>query len=82
MEPLAQLLVLGGDTDGAGIHVAFAHHHATQYDQGRSGETKLLRTQHRHQHDVSSGLQLTIGLQTNLSTQTIQHQGLLCLGKT
>ena len=82
MEPLAQLLVLCRYTYGAGIHVAFAHHHAAQYDQGRSGETKLLRTQHRHQDDVSSGLQLAIGLQTNLSTQTVQHQGLLRLGKS
>ena len=81
-EPLAQLLVLGGDTDGAGVHVAFAHHHAAQYDQGRGGETKLFRTQHRHQDDVSSSLQLTICLQANLSTQPVQHQGLLCFRKT
>ena len=62
METFAQFLVLSGDTYRAGVHVAFAHHHAAQHDQGGSSETELFGSQQSHQDDVAPGLQLSVCL--------------------
>ena len=47
-EVLAQLRVLGGDTDGAGVGVAFSHHDAAQNNQCRGAESKLLGAEQSH----------------------------------
>lgn len=80
-ETLAQFFILGGYSHRAGIHVALAHHHATQHDQGRSGKAEFLGSEHGHRHDVASGLELAVGLQAHLPAQAVAHQGLLRLGK-
>ena len=79
VETFAQFLVLGGDTHRAGVHVAFAHHHAAQYDQGGGGETELFGSQQGHQDDVAPGLQLSVGLQPDLPAKVIHDQCLLRL---
>ena len=81
-ETPAQLRVLGSYTYGAGVLVAFAHHHASQYDEGGSGETVFFCTEHGHEHYVASGFQLTVHLQHHLSAQPVQHQRLLCLAQS
>ena len=61
-EALAQLRVLGGDADRAGVEVADAHHHAARHDERRRGEPELLGAEQRRDHDVATGLELTVGL--------------------
>ena len=41
-ELLAQLGVLRGDADRAGVEVALAHHDAAEGDERRGGEAELL----------------------------------------
>lgn len=59
--------------------MAFAHHHAAQYDQGGGGETELFGSQQGHQDDVAPGLQLSVGLQPDLPAKVIHDQCLLRL---
>ncbi len=81
VESGAQLRVLRGDTDGAGVQVADAHHDAA-LDHQRSGrETELLATQQGSNHDVSAGLQLAVNLDHHAVAQSVEHQGLLGLGE-
>ena len=55
-EATAQFGVLCCHTYRTSILVALAHHHTAQHDQGGGGKTVFLRTEHRHQDDVPSGL--------------------------
>ena len=80
-ELLAQLRVLGGDADRAGVEVADPHHDAAHHDQRRGGEAVLLRAQQGGDHHVAAGLQLAVGLHDDPVAQLVQHQGLLGLGQ-
>ena len=60
-EALAQLGVLRGDADRAGVEVAGAHHHAAGHDERGRGEAELLGAE-RGDDDVTTGLQLSVGL--------------------
>ena len=73
METFAQFLVLRSDAYRAGIHVAFAHHDTTQYDQGGGGEAVFFGSEHGHEDDVAARLQLSVGLQADLSAEVIDH---------
>ena len=77
-EMLAQLRVLRSHTHGTGIQVTLAHHDTTQYDEGCRTESKLLGTQQGHQHDVTTGLDLTVNLQTDIAAQSVTNKCLLC----
>ena len=46
-ELLAQLGVLGGDADRAGVEVADPHHDAARHHQRRGGEAELLGAEQR-----------------------------------
>ena len=81
-ELLAQRGVLGGDTHGAGVQVAFAHHDAALDHQGRGGEAKLIGSQQSTNRHIAAGFHLTVGLHPNAATQTVHHQGLLGFGQT
>src|SRR5689334_5849508 len=61
-EPLAQLRVLGGDADRAGVQVADAHHHAAGDDQRRGREAVLLGAEQRTDDHVAAGLHLPVDL--------------------
>ena len=80
-ELLAQLGVLGGDADRAGVQVADAHHDAARGDQRRGGEAEFLGAQQRRDRDVAAGLQLAVGLDRDAAAQIVQHQRLVRLGQ-
>src|SRR5581483_7197333 len=54
--------VLGGDSDGASIQMALAHHDAAHRHQRSGGESELFGTQQGGYHDVTPCLQLAVGL--------------------
>ena len=70
-EALAQLGVLRGDADRAGVEVADAHHHAARHDERRGGEAELLGAEQRGDHDVAPGLQLAVGLHDDAVAQAV-----------
>ena len=80
LEPAPQLLVLGSDTYGTGVLVAFAHHHAAKHDEGAGSETIFLGAEHCHHHDVARCLELAVGLQLDLPAQVVDDESLLRLG--
>ena len=80
-EPLAQLGVLRGDADRAGVEVADAHHHAAAHDERRGGEAELLGAEQRGDDDVAAGLQLAVDLHDDAVAQAVEQQRLLRLGE-
>ena len=78
-EALAQLGVLRRDTDRARVEMADAHHHAARHDERRGGEAELLRAEQRRDHDVATGLQLTVDLHDDAIAQAVHEQRLLRL---
>ena len=70
-EFLAQCRVLRGDTDGASVQVAFAHHDAALHHQGCRGKAKLIRAEQCANRHVTSRLHLAIGLHPNAPTQAV-----------
>ena len=72
LEALAQLRVLGGDSDRAGVQVTGAHHDAAGRDQRPRGEAHLIGAEHRRDHDVATGLQLAVGLHDDPRAQVVQ----------
>ncbi len=80
-EPLAQNRVLRGDTDGAGVEVALAHHDATCRDQRRSGEAELVRPEQGADDDVATRSQAAIDLHGNTGAQFVAQQGLVGFGQ-
>ncbi|OAV68215.1 hypothetical protein Barb4_02161 [Bacteroidales bacterium Barb4] len=81
-EAFAQFLVLRGYADGAGVDVAFAHHHAAQHNEGGGSKGVFFGSQQGHKNDVATGFQLSVGLQTYLSAQVVDDEGLLCFGQS
>ena len=81
-EMLTQFWILSGYTHRTHVGVTLAHHHATKHNEHRRTESELVGTEQRHTDDVASGLQLTVGLQTNLSAQSVEDERLLCLTDT
>ena len=80
-EALAQLGVLRGHTDRAGVEVADAHHDAAAHHERRGGEPELLGAEQRGDDDVASGLQLAVGLHDDAVAQAVEQQRLLRLGQ-
>ena len=81
-EAFAQFFVLCRHPYGAGVLVTFAHHYATQYNQGTGGETEFFGSEHCHQYDVTACFELSVHLQHHLSAQAVQHQCLLRFAQT
>ena len=80
-EALAQLGVLGGHTDRAGVEVADAHHDAARHDERGGGEAELLGAEQGGDDDVTTRLQLAIGLHDDAVAQPVEQQRLLRLGE-
>ena len=80
-EALAQLGILRRNADRASIQVALAHHDAAFDHQRRGGETEFIGAEQRADDDVATGLHLTVDLDANARTQTIEHQRLLSFGQ-
>ena len=80
-EALAQLGVLGGDADRAGVEVADPHHDAAADDQRGGGEAVLLGAEQGGDHHVPAGLELAVHLHHDAVAEPVAHQGLLGLGQ-
>jgi hypothetical protein len=72
-ELLAQLGVLGGDADRAGVQVADAHHDAAADHERGGGEAELLGAEQRGDDDVAAGLELAVGLHHDPVAQAVEH---------
>src|SRR5450759_5118265 len=59
-----------------------AHHDAAADHQRSGGEAELLGSEQRRDHNVPSGLELSVDLNHDPLTQTVEHQSLLGLGKS
>src|SRR5439155_14015650 len=79
-EGLAQLRVLRGNADRAGVEVAFPEHDAAHDNEGRRGETKFLCAEQAGNSHVPAGLELAIGLNNDPATEVVQHENLLSFG--
>ena len=79
-EFFAQLRILRGDADGAGVEVALAHHNAAHRDERRSGETHFLRAEQRGDNHVTAGLETAVGLQHHAAAKIVEYQRLVRLG--
>ncbi len=80
-ELLAELRVLGGDPDRAGVEVADPHHDAAHDHQRRRGEPVFLGSQQRRDHHVAAGLELAVGLDDDPVAELVQDERLLRLGQ-
>ena len=81
-ELLPQFRILCGDAHRARVQVALSHHDAANRNQRSRAEAVFLRPQQRCYRDVSTGLQLTIRLQSHSAAQVIHHQRLMSFGDT
>ena len=78
----SQSWILGGDTDGASVLVTRLHHDATHSNERGGSETPFFRTKKRGNSDISTGSNLTIGLDGDSASKIVKDQGLVGLGKT
>ena len=81
-EARAQLGILGGDPDRAGVEVADPHHDAAHRDQRRGREAELVGAEQRPDDDVAAGLDLPVDLDGDPGAQVVEQQRLLGLGQT
>src|SRR5262245_16779786 len=72
-ELLAQHRILGRDADRTGVQVALAHHDAALDNERRGSEAELINAEHRADHDVTTGLHLTIDLHRDPAAKPIEH---------
>eukprot|EP00123_Amoebidium_parasiticum_P018834 comp24298_c0_seq1/m.45560 comp24298_c0_seq1/g.45560 ORF comp24298_c0_seq1/g.45560 comp24298_c0_seq1/m.45560 type:complete len:1025 (+) comp24298_c0_seq1:2711-5785(+) len=79
---LAQLGVLCGNTHGACVQVALAHHRAAHDDEGHSGKPELLGTKQAGNGNVTAVTDLTVGLEDDTATEVVLHQCLVGLRQT
>ena len=80
-EFLAQLGILRGDADRAGVQMALAHHDAADRHQGGGGDAPFLGAQHRGDRHVAGRAQLAVGLHDDPAAQIVEHQHLVRLGQ-
>ena len=78
-EMFPQCRVLCCYSHWACVEVALAHHHTSKYDESCCSESIFLSSKKCHEHNVTSGLELTIYLKPYLSAQSVLHECLLCL---
>ena len=81
-EELAPLGALGGNADRAGVAVAAAVLDAAEGDQERRAEPEFLGAEKGADHDVASGLELSVDLDLHAPAQSVLDEGLLGLGES
>ena len=59
---LSEFGVLGRDTHGASVQVAYAHHDAARGHERRRRESEVLGPEERRNGDVAARLELAVGL--------------------
>ena len=80
-EQLAQLGILGGDADRAGVEVALAHHDAALGDERPGAETDLVGSEQGGDHDVAPGANAAVGLDRDAASQLVLDKRLVRLGE-
>ena len=80
-EFLAELRVLRGHADRAGVQVADAHHDAARHDQRRGRKAEFLGAEERGDDHVAAGLELAIHLDDDAIAEAVEEQDLLRLGE-
>ncbi len=80
-KPPAQLGVLGCDANGAGIQIAYPHHHAAHRYQRGGGKAEFLRAQHAGDGHIPAAHQLAVGFQHHPGAQPVLDQGLVRFGQ-
>ena len=80
-EAAAQLLILRGDADRAGILRADPHHHAAHTYQRSCGEGELLRSQQSGYGHITPAHEFAVRFQHDPLPKTILHKGVMRLGK-
>ncbi len=73
--------ILRRDTDGTGIEMALAHHHAAGGDERRGGDAEFVGTQERADHHVAARADAAIDLHRDAAAQAVEHQRLVRLGE-
>jgi hypothetical protein len=76
----AEFGVLGGDSGGAGIEMADAHHDTAEGDEGGGGESEFFGTEEGCYGYVSSGFELAIGFDDDAAAEVIEDEGLVGFG--
>ena len=76
----AQLFVLRGDADRAGIQVALAHVDAAERDERGGAEVELLRAEDGGVDDIVAGAHAAIGAEHDAVAQVVEQQHLLRFG--
>jgi hypothetical protein len=67
----AEFGVLGGDSGGAGIQMADAHHNTAEGDEGSGGEAEFFSTEEGCYGYVSSGFELSVGFDDDAAAEVI-----------
>ena len=75
-EFLSEFRILSGDSDGAGVEVALAHHGAAHHDERHGGKADLVRAEHGGDRDVVSRPHLSVGLKDNSGAEVVHGQHL------
>src|SRR5258706_1620069 len=81
LEFFAELGVLRGDANGAGVEVADAHHDAAGSDEGSGGEADFFSAEQHGDGDVAAGFDLAVGLEDDAAAEVVHHQDLLGFGQ-
>ncbi len=73
----AQFRILCGNAHRAGVQMALAHHEAAFDNERCRGKPELVRAKERADHNISAGLNLTVHLDANSVSETVDHKSLL-----
>ncbi len=71
-EELAEFRILSSNSEGTGVQVALSHHDTPEGDQQRGTEPVLLGTEEGCYCKVTSGLQVSVGLDDDLASQLVE----------
>ena len=80
-EVLAEVGVLCGDADRAGIEVALAEHAAAHGDQGAGCDAPFVGTEQGCSGHVAAGLDLAVGLNDYAAAEAVGDEHLLRFGE-
>ena len=76
----AELFVLRGDADGAGVQMALAHIDAAGGDERGGAEVELLGAEDRGHDDVDAGAHSAVGAEDDAAAQVVEDERLLGFG--
>mmetsp|Transcript_13155 Transcript_13155/g.18842 ORF Transcript_13155/g.18842 Transcript_13155/m.18842 type:complete len:210 (+) Transcript_13155:1432-2061(+) len=78
---LPQFFILSGNSDRTCIQVTLSHHDTSHRNQRPSSKAKFFCTQKTRNDDITTSLELTVGLEFDSVAQSVENEGLLCFCK-